>query len=55
MVIDLDFAAGATTIVLNGGSRGVVKGDAVNAALMKVWLGNKPVQDDLKEKLLGHL
>jgi hypothetical protein len=53
--IDLDFVSGTTTILLNGAKRGEVAGDAVNVALMKVWLGNKPVQDDLKEHLLGRL
>ena len=52
-VVTLDFADGATAVGLNGAARGTVPGDAFNAALTKVWLGDKPVQADLKKALLG--
>src|SRR6266567_9449882 len=52
-VVTLDFVDGATRIGLNGESRGSIPGDAFNQALTRVWLGDKPVQADLKKALLG--
>jgi long-chain acyl-CoA synthetase len=52
-VITLDFVDGATRIGLNGEAKGSIGGDAFNQALIKVWLGDKPVQADLKKSLLG--
>jgi Chalcone isomerase-like len=52
-VITLDFVDGATRIGLNGEAKGSIGGDAFNQALTKVWLGDKPVQADLKKSLLG--
>ena len=52
-VITLDFVDGATRIGLNGEAKGSISGDAFNRALTKVWLGDKPVQADLKKSLLG--
>ena len=52
-VITLDFVDGATRIGLNGEAKGNISGDAFNQALTKVWLGDKPVQADLKKSLLG--
>ena len=52
-VVSLDYANGSTTILLNGAAKATIPGDAFNAALTKVWLGEKPVQADLKKALLG--
>ena len=52
-VIDFDFADGTTTLVKNGKVKGSFAGAAFNVAILKIWLGNKPVQDDLKKHLLG--
>ncbi len=52
-VVTLDFVDGATRIGLNGEAKGNIGGDAFNQALTKVWLGDKPVQADLKKSLLG--
>jgi hypothetical protein len=52
-VITLDFVDGATRIGLNGESKGIIGGEAFNQALTRVWLGDKPVQADLKKSLLG--
>ncbi len=52
-VVALDFVDGATKIMLNGQAKASIPGDAFNAALMKVWLGDKPVQADLKKAMLG--
>ena len=52
-VVTLDFIDGATVVGFNGTPRGTISGDAFNKALTKVWLGEKPVQADLKKALLG--
>lgn len=53
-VINLDYTPEAgTRIALNGVHRGTIAGEAFNRALLKVWLGDKPVQADLKKALLG--
>lgn len=52
-VVTLDYANGSTTILLNGTSKATIPGDAFNVALTKVWLGERPVQADLKKALLG--
>jgi long-chain acyl-CoA synthetase len=52
-VVTLDFIDGATAVGFNGASRGTIPGDAFNKALTKIWLGDKPVQADLKKALLG--
>jgi long-chain acyl-CoA synthetase len=52
-VVAMDFADGATRVLFNGQSKGTIPGDAFNQALMKIWLGNKPVQADLKKAMLG--
>ena len=31
----------------------MIAGEAFNRALTRIWLGDKPVQADLKPKLLG--
>lgn len=53
-VIDLDFAAdGSTHVVYNGQTQDSIGGADLSAALLKIWLGKNPVQDDLKMELLG--
>jgi long-chain acyl-CoA synthetase len=52
-VITLDFVDGSTRIGLNGEAKGNIGGDPFNQALTRVWLGDKPVQPDLKKSLLG--
>jgi long-chain acyl-CoA synthetase len=52
-VVALDYVNGGTVILLNGAPKATIPGDAFNAALTKVWLGEKPVQADLKKALLG--
>jgi hypothetical protein len=43
-----------TRLTVNGQIRGKdIAGDDFYRALLKIWLGNKPVQDDLKQVLLG--
>lgn len=51
--VTLDFVDGGTNLAWNGKFRGRIPGEAFNRALTRIWLGDKPVQPDLKEKLLG--
>jgi len=53
-VISLDYLpVTGTKIKVNGTSRGTIAGVAFNRALLKIWLGGKPAQHDLKAALLG--
>jgi long-chain acyl-CoA synthetase len=52
-VVTLDFYEGATHVGLNGEAKGVIAGKSFNQALTRIWLGDKPVQADLKKALLG--
>ena len=53
-IILLDYLPeSGTRITVNGTERGIIAGAAFNRALLKVWLGEKPVQDDLKKGMLG--
>ena len=48
-----DFVDGATRVSLNGAAKGTIAGRRVQQALTNVWIGDKPVQDDLKKAMLG--
>jgi long-chain acyl-CoA synthetase len=52
-VVTLDFVDGGTKVSLNGEPRGTIPGEPFNRALTKIWLGDKPVQGDLKKAMLG--
>ncbi len=52
-VLAFDFVDGGTRVSLNGQAKGTIAGDAFNKALFNAWLGDKPVQDDLKKAMLG--
>jgi long-chain acyl-CoA synthetase len=52
-VVTLDFVDGATRVGWNGELKGTLAGAAFNAALTRIWLGEKPMQADLKRALLG--
>jgi hypothetical protein len=55
MAIALDWQPGAGTVMLvNGAARGKpIAGEDFYRALLRIWIGDKPVQDDLKKALLG--
>ena len=55
MAILLDWQPGAGTVVsVDGKPRGKpIEGDDFFRALLRIWLGDKPVQEDLKRALLG--
>jgi Chalcone isomerase-like len=52
-VIVLDLTAAGTQVNINGKSLGTVEGEAFNQALLRVWLGAKPVDAALKRAMLG--
>lgn len=53
-VVVLDYLPDlGTQIIVNGVLRGNIAGEAFNRALFKIWLGDKPAQADLKQKMLG--
>ena len=52
--IAIDFASdGSTRVTYNGQAKDAIPGQDLSVALLKIWLGKKPVQDDLKDELLG--
>lgn len=54
MTIALDWTGGATRLVVNGKPVGKpISGEDFYKALLRIWIGDKPVQDDLKKSLLG--
>jgi hypothetical protein len=47
---------GGTRLSINGKQLGKdIAGEDFYRALLRIWLGSKPAQDDLKELLLGKL
>ena len=52
-VVTLDFVDGATRIAHNGQAKGAVPGESFNHALTRIWIGDKPVQGDLRKAMLG--
>ncbi len=49
-----DVGGGVTRLTVNGAVKGAdIGGEDFYRGLLRVWLGEKPAQDDLKEKLLG--
>jgi hypothetical protein len=53
-VIALDWTGAATQVLVDGKPAGrPIPGEDFYRALLRIWLGDKPVQDDLKKSLLG--
>ncbi|GGP26409.1 chalcone isomerase family protein [Silvimonas amylolytica] len=53
-LITLDFIPGqGTKVSVRGKAYPVIAGDDFAAAMLSIWLGAKPVQDNLKAALLG--
>ncbi|MCF6208841.1 MAG: chalcone isomerase family protein, partial [Ghiorsea sp.] len=44
---------GATTVTINGKTAGSIEGVDFQQALLAVWLGDEPADDDLKDAMLG--
>jgi chalcone isomerase-like protein len=54
MTIALDWTGSATQLLIDGRPAGrPIEGEDFYRALLRIWLGDKPVQDDLKKSLLG--
>ena len=52
--VELDYLPGkGTRVTIKGVEKGVIKGAEFNRALLKIWLGEEPVTEELKEALLG--
>jgi long-chain acyl-CoA synthetase len=51
--IALDFAADGVAVSVNGEAKGRVEGGAFARALLRVWLGEHPVEAGLKKALLA--
>ena len=53
-VVTIDYVPGTgTRIALDGAAKGTIAGENFNRALLKVWLGDNPVQESLKKAMLG--
>lgn len=54
-VVSLDWLPDSgTRLTFNGATKGSdISGEDFYRALLRIWLGDKPAQDDLKEQLLG--
>jgi hypothetical protein len=53
-IVSLDYLpASGTHIMVNGKERGNIAGAEFSRALLRIWLGKNPVQDDLKKGMLG--
>lgn len=53
-VIHIDYTpAAGTRIAVNGTAQGVIPGEDFHRALLRIWLGDKPADADLRRGLLG--
>jgi len=53
-VIQFDYIPDiGTSVYVNNEKKGTIEGADFNKALLKVWLGEEPADDDLKEGMLG--
>ncbi len=53
-VVLLDYLPGkGTRVTIKGQQKGFIEGLDFNQALLRIWLGEEPVTDDLKEALQG--
>ena len=53
-VVDLDYLPGkGMRVMIKGQEKGIIEGDGFYQALLKIWLGDEPVGEELKEQLLG--
>jgi hypothetical protein len=54
MTIALDWTGKETQVLVAGKPAGrPIEGEDFYRALLRIWLGDKPVQDDLKKALAG--
>ena len=53
-VMVLDFSGDTVDVVINGSEVASVSGRPFQRALLSIWLGAKPIDEDLKQSILGH-
>ena len=54
MTLALDWTGAGTRLAVNGNPAGKpIAGEDFYRALLRIWIGDKPVQDDLRKALLG--
>ncbi len=54
--VNFDFTDnGNTTVIINGEAAGSIEGVDFQQALLSVWLGEDPADDDLKRGYAGQL
>ena len=54
MTLALDWTGAGTRLAVNGKPAGKpIAGEDFYRALLRIWIGDKPVQDDLRKALLG--
>ena len=53
MRVALDGTPAGTQVLVDGKPAGAIPGEDFHRALLKIWLGDKPVQADVKRALLG--
>ncbi|MCW9056161.1 MAG: chalcone isomerase family protein [Gammaproteobacteria bacterium] len=54
-VVLLDFIPGmGTRVTIKGQQKGIIEGADFYSALLKIWLGDEPIDDDLKSALTGN-
>jgi Chalcone isomerase-like len=50
----LDYLPGqGTRVTVKGNEKGFIEGEDFNQALLKIWIGEEPVTEELKEGILG--
>ncbi len=52
-VLAFDYVDGGTKVLLNGAAKGTIPGEPFNKALTNAWIGEHPVQADLRKAMLG--
>jgi len=51
----LDYLPGVgTRVLVNGIEKGILPGAGFNRALLRIWLGEQPADEDLKKAMLGN-
>ena len=52
--IIIDYVPGTgTSVTFKGEMMGTIEGEDFNQAMLRIWLGDEPADDDLKEAMLG--
>lgn len=54
-VVVLDYIPGkGTQVTIKGQTKGVIEGRDFNQALLDIWVGDEPADEDLKDAMLGN-